>query len=59
MRWIIVSILLAIVLSLFGLWVSDPLAGNVAPKAIFWLGVGGFLLAEMMHFCGWVRKRDL
>ena len=59
MRWTILSILFAVVLALIGLWISDPLEGNVAPKAVYWFTVTGFLLAQGFHFFGWVRKHDL
>ena len=59
MRWIVLSVLVALVLSLFGLWVSDPLAGNVAPKAIYWLIVTAFLSIEAARFFRWVHDRDL
>ena len=59
MRWTVLSVLVALILSLFGLWVSDPLAGNVAPKAIFWFIVVAFLSIETSHFCAWVHDKDL
>ena len=59
MRWTIISIAIAIVLCIFGVYVTGPENLNVAQKAIFWFTVCGFLMAQFVHFLVWVRKKDL
>ena len=60
MRWLLVSIAFAIILSLWGIYVNEPDNNlNISQKVTFWFTVCGFLLTEFVQFCVWVRKRDL
>ncbi len=59
MRWTILSIVSAIILICLGFWVTATFDLNVAPKALYWFTVVGFLSAQAIHFAVWVRKHDL
>lgn len=59
MRWTLISIAVAIVLIVFGIYITGPENMNITQKAIYWFCVVGFLMSQGFHALSWLRKHDL
>jgi len=57
MRWLIVSFVIALALSLLGVPVTDS-TFDIFSKVVYWLVVSCFLTAQVLHLCHVVRTRS-
>lgn len=54
MRWLLVSLVVALALSFLGLPIVDS-TFDIFGKVIYWLVVSCFLAAQLLHLCHMVR----
>ena len=59
MRWTLISIAVAIVLVIFGIYITGGENMNIVQKAVYWFCVLGFLIAQGVHALVMVRKHNL
>ncbi len=59
MRWIVLSIITAIVLAVLGFFVPGPESLNFPVKIVYWFCVLGFLTAQSVHALVLINKLDI
>ena len=59
MRWTLISIAVAVVLVIFGIYVTGGENMNIVQKAIYWFCVLGFVITQGVHLLVKVRKHNL
>lgn len=59
MRWALLSFAAAVALIMLGFFAVGADNMNISEKAVYWLCVVAFLIAQGFHFLSWVRKHDL
>jgi len=59
MRWTLISAAVALVLVIFGIYVTGPENTNIVQKAIYWFVVVGFLTTQGVHLLVKIRKHNL
>ena len=59
MRWMVLSIVIAIVLAAIGFFVPGSESLNFPVKIVYWFCVLGFLTAQSFHLLALVNKFEL
>jgi hypothetical protein len=59
MRWLVLSVVTAIVLAILGFFVPGSDSINFMVKLVYWFCVLGFLTAQSVYLLGLVHRLDL